>query len=413
MAVNPMQRKARNSFLLGMVVALLITGVIIVLLFLQLKQVKDEQAKQMSLLVNVYKLNQDVKSGQVLTEDMFTTETVNKTLIPSNATSVLDVIDSWFLQTKDGERVFTDEKGLYLAKSDSIIEITTKNGEYYRNINGKDEKVTLRIDPIVDDQGAFVVDADGEDSVTRVYQEASTGEYYTYQLESNVMSTGNNRKRIKTYLELTNVPVIAKVNMNANTVITPDLVVQSDAKITDDVRREEYNSIVLPLDLMTDDYIDVRLLLPNGQNFIVVSKSQVEIPQNADETFVPDTIWINLREDEILSLSSAIVEAYGIPGAKLYATKYAEPGMQNASIPTYTPNAETSKLIEINPNIVKEAQAELAARYTQAAKDLRNQYLQEEINQETTYDSNVQTGMDESIVNSNTARDEYIDSLGY
>ena len=32
MAVNPMQRKSRNSFLIGVIVTLLITGIIIVLL---------------------------------------------------------------------------------------------------------------------------------------------------------------------------------------------------------------------------------------------------------------------------------------------------------------------------------------------------------------------------------------------
>ena len=37
MASNPMQRKARNSFLLGVIVTLLIAGVIIALLFMQLK----------------------------------------------------------------------------------------------------------------------------------------------------------------------------------------------------------------------------------------------------------------------------------------------------------------------------------------------------------------------------------------
>ena len=37
MATNPMQRKARNSFLLGIVVTLLITGAVIAFLILQLK----------------------------------------------------------------------------------------------------------------------------------------------------------------------------------------------------------------------------------------------------------------------------------------------------------------------------------------------------------------------------------------
>ena len=42
MATNPMQRKARNSFLLGIIVTLIITGVVIALLMLQLKNYKDK-----------------------------------------------------------------------------------------------------------------------------------------------------------------------------------------------------------------------------------------------------------------------------------------------------------------------------------------------------------------------------------
>ena len=42
MATNPMQRKARNSFLLGMLVMLLIAGAIIALLLMQLME-KDKK----------------------------------------------------------------------------------------------------------------------------------------------------------------------------------------------------------------------------------------------------------------------------------------------------------------------------------------------------------------------------------
>ena len=39
MATNPMQRKARNSFLLGMLLAVIILGVVIAFLFLQLTNI--------------------------------------------------------------------------------------------------------------------------------------------------------------------------------------------------------------------------------------------------------------------------------------------------------------------------------------------------------------------------------------
>ena len=407
MAVNPMQRKARNSFLLGMIATLLITGAIIVLLFLQLKKLNDEKAQEAALLVNVYTLTQDIKSGQVLTQDMFTPQTVSRTTVPANATSVASVIDTWFLQTKDGEAVCRDKDGLYLNTPDSIIEVYSENGGYYRLENGEKVNVSMRNDPFVDDEGYFSVDTSNEDKVTRVYEEISTGNFYVYKLNA----ANNNRTRDKVYLEINNVPVLAKVDMKQNTVVTPDLIVQSDEVVTDDMRKEEYNMIELPVDLTTGDYIDIRLMTPSGQNFIVISKVEVEIPQNADGSYIADTVWVKLREDEILSLSSAIVEAYGISGGKLYANKYAEPGLQAASAPTYTPNAETTALIQSNPNIVELAREELASRYSQAAVNLRNQYLQTLINEDETYKTNVQTEMDADVTEGRSTRQRYLQSI--
>lgn len=406
MAVNPMQRKARNSFLLGVIVTLLISSIAIVILFLQLSN-KDKALKaEIGAKQSVYLLNQDVKSGQVLTQDMFSLELINIAEVPSNATALSSVIDTWFLQTKDGEMVCRDKDGLYLKTSDSIIEVYQENGGYYRLENGEHESISIRNSPYEDDEGMYVIDTNGIDTTTRVYEE-STGQFYIYKIDEQ------NKSRVKTYLEINNVPVIAKVNMYANTVITPELVVQSDAVVTKDVRREEYNMIVLPMDLMTGDYIDIRLLLPTGQNVIVVSKKQVEVPQNADGSYVADTIWAELREDEILSISSAIVEAYTVPGSKLYAVKYAEPGMQDAAVPTYTPNSAVTALIQSNPNIVETASKELAARYSDTSKNIRNEYIQSEINKVQTPESNIQSGMDESITNGENARREYLESLGY
>ena len=200
--------------------------------------------------------------------------------------------------------------------------------------------------------------------------------------------------------------------MNKNTVMTANLVVQSNEVVTDDTREQEYNMVVLPVDLMTDDYIDIRLMTPSGQDFIVVSKKEVEIPQ-IDGGDSEDTIIVNLREDEILSLSSAIVDAYRINGAKLYVTKYAEAGMQQAAIPTYVVNSETAALIQNDPNIIERAKSELVSRYnTIKSTELRNNYINSQVqNAGDQAESNLQTKMEESITNSKTTRKEYLDSL--
>ena len=412
MASNPMQRKARNSFLLGVIITLLIAGVIIALLFLQLKQKTEELNAEINAKVKVYTLTQDVKSGQVLTQDMFALKSIHKDSIPRNATALSSVIDTWFLQTKDGTMVKTDSEGLYLDKPDSILEVTEENGEKYKYAGDEKTAVSSRDEIVQDDEGAYIIDtSNSTDKITRVYQEQLTDQYYIYKLDTSSMTTGNNKKRVKEYLELQNVPVLAKVAMNKNTVMTANLVVQSNEVVTDDTREQEYNMVVLPVDLMTDDYIDIRLMTPSGQDFIVVSKAKVTIPVNADGSYIADTMKVNLREDEILSMSSAIVEAYGLLGSKLYATKYVEAGMQEPSSPTYTPNAAVTAQIENNPNIVERAKEELKSRYSDAAKKTRNDYLQSIINNSEDYSSNIQDKADDNITKQNTARQKYLESL--
>jgi len=432
MQSNPMQRKTRNAFLLGVVITLLIAGVIIALLFLMLKQKNDELAAEQAAKINVYTLTEDVKSGQILTEDMFTIKQVNRGAVPSNATATSDVISSWFLQAKDGQPINTDEYGLYLDYSydtslaDQILEVVentgeqfedsrgnkVSNGDFYVDANGIIEKVKSKDGISKDEDGMYFVDTQGNDQLTRVYQEAATGEFYRYKVDTSSLNT-NSKVRVKEYIEIKNVPVLAKVNMNMNTVITPEFVVQSDEIITDDVRQQQYNMIVLPMDLMTNDYIDIRLMTPSGQDFIVISKAQVDIPMNADGTYVTDTIRVNLREDEILAMSSAIVEAYGLSGSKLYATKYVDPANQESAAPTYTPNASVTAQIQANPNVVEIAKQELATRYSEAAKALRNNYLQGAINSEEGYFDNIKGSMEEEIGNSITTRQDYLESLNY
>ena len=360
MATNPMQRKARNSFLLGMLIMLLISGVIIALLFMQLINKNKKEQEELKASVRAYVLNQDVSSGQIITTDMLTMQTVNKTLVPSNATSDLSVIENYALQDKEGNDIYTK----YSKNNEPTLYIKKDNNEY------------------------------------EVKQEEETDNYY---IEKN-----NNKE----YLELNNVPLVAKVTMKKNTLITTELISKGDNTVQKDVRRQEYNMLVLPMDLVTGDYIDVRLMLPSGQDYIVISKKEVEIP-NIGGVDSEDTIWINLSEDEILHMSCAIIDAYKINGAKLYVTKYTEAGMQEAATPTYPANENTTALLQSDPNILEKAMNEIKARYSQTnGASLRNNYINGVINSQGEQgQSNLETNMGESITNSKNSRKEYLESL--
>ena len=362
MATNPMQRKARISFILGMFVTLVICGIIIALLFMQLKNYKDKEAADKAALVQVYALNTDVNSGQVITSDMYERITINRDMVPANAIGDLDNLAVYALQDKEGNELYS-KNGAKNEDGSIKLYITKDNKEY------------------------------------EVIEDVETGNYYI----------NNNGK---TYLELNSIPIIAKVTMRKNTIITKELLTKGEDTIADDVRRQEYNSFVLPMDLATGDYIDIRFMLPTGQDYIVISKKEVEVP-NIGGVDSADTIWLKVGEDEILTISSAIVDAFRIEGSKLYATKYTEAGMQKAATPTYIASAETINLINKDPNILAKAAQELNKRYNDIGyQDVRNNYINKaiEASGEETGD-NIKSKMDESITVTQDTRRKYLESL--
>ena len=358
MATNPMQRKARNSFLLGMVITLILTGAVIAFLILQLKNYREKEANEQANSVKVWVLSQNVISGQVITTDMLTQQVTNKNLVPSNAIGDMSILSNYALTDKEGNEVTTEYKNnvatLKITKDGTKYEIQTEDG---------------------------------------------TGSYY---IEKN----GN-----KEYIELSESSIIAKVNMNKNSIITIDMVSKSDEKTTNDLRKVEYNVLVLPSQLETGEYIDVRLSLPTGQDYIVVSKKQVEIPQiNGVDS--EDTIWLKLTEDEIITMNSAIVDTFRTIGATLRVVTYTEAGIQDAATPTYVPTGEVMQLINSNPNIVQQAKQELVQRYMTDQERVRGNINSNISSSGEDGKENLKTKIEESVTNSKENRKKYLESLG-
>lgn len=298
MAMNPMQRKANNYLLIGILGTLLVTGLVIVFLFIQLNNLKQDAKKQQTNSKTVYVVSKDIKSGETVSYEKLTKKLVANIAIPENALSV---------------------------------ELTEKT--------------------------------------------------------------------------------IAKIDLKIGTVITDNMVQELDDKTTSDIRKQEYNTIILPTQIQDGDYIDVRLRLSNGVDYIVVSKKKVEIPQ-IDGVDSVNSININLNETEIMVMSNAIIEAFIDKGSLLYAATYAEPGMQTSVIPTYVPSGTVQSALNANPNIEQEAKNALFARYNQNASTRTNvidstlaQYAQDRVD-------NIEAGVQEQITKAKEERQTYLESLG-
>lgn len=355
MATNPMQKKARNSFVLGVLITFVIMAMIVAVLLIQLKNMKEKENERIAETVKVCVLETDVKSGEIITGDLIKTISVNKNAVPANGTSDITNLENYFLEDKSGNPVATNNGKKYLQK----------DGQHYE----------LQVEDV-------------------------TGYYYII-----------NSNKEKEYIELSTPPLIAKIDMKANTVVTSSMIAKSDEKTTDDLRVQEYNMIQLASQATIGDYIDIRLRLPSGLDYIVVSKKKIEMPEIEGIESL-NTIWVKLTEDEILAMSNAIVENYIVEGSILYTAKYVEPGMQGKAIPTYVPSAEVQLLMRDNdPNIVENAKRELLNRY------VNNNSVRDNINNSKNAvdrddaQTNISSGVKKEVSTAQEQRQSYLDSL--
>ncbi len=101
MAMNPMQRKIRNSFLFGFLIAIIVGALIVGILIMRVKKLNDEivdiQNKQKVAVTDVYTLNKDVKKDQKLAGDengngsVISTVSVPSQLVPENAITAANI----------------------------------------------------------------------------------------------------------------------------------------------------------------------------------------------------------------------------------------------------------------------------------------------------------------------------------
>lgn len=315
MAMNPMQRRARNSFLVGFLVALIIMAVVVIALLYKIQGVNEEMENLKALQKSVYVAADYIQSGTEVTIDSFAYDTVQTSL-------------------------------------------------------SSEELITMETFEFVDEETGEIIEKYDSD--------------------------GNPKQK----------KMIVKTNVPAGTVITKDMLEEVEDQTTSDQRLQEYNMIILPTLLTNGDYIDIRLQLPEGEDYIVVSKKKV-IYTDAS------TVWLKMNEDEILSLGNAIVEAYTIKGSKIYATTYTEAGRQTAATPTYPVSQAVLNLINSDPNVLAKAKEALWQRYNdQAQVEQRNDHINKAL--EPYYSGMkdaVEAGLQEEITKLQEARQTYVESL--
>ena len=91
MAVNPMQKKARNSFLLGMLVTFIICAIIGIMVYILIVLPENKEKSERGQVKTVYVLNRDVKSGEEITASMFKQIDSYENLVPANSVNAATI----------------------------------------------------------------------------------------------------------------------------------------------------------------------------------------------------------------------------------------------------------------------------------------------------------------------------------
>lgn len=145
---------------------------------------------------------------------------------------------------------------------------------------------------------------------------------------------------------------VAKLNIPAS---VPILSCMTTDEVKTGVSEVEVSYLNLNTNLAENDFVDIRIKFPNGEDYIVAAKKNVKYLNLAAANCF---FWLN--EEELLSLSGAAVDAT-VNGARLYVTKYVEPSTQAANIVTYQPSLDVIRLMASDPNIVNIAKRKLSA----------------------------------------------------
>lgn len=144
---------------------------------------------------------------------------------------------------------------------------------------------------------------------------------------------------------------VAKLNIPANIPIL-------NCMLTDEVKtgvsEVEVSYLNLNTNLKENDYVDIRIKFPNGEDYIVCAKKNLKYLNLAAAN-----VFLWLPEEELLLLSSAAVDAH-MNGGRLYTTKYIEPSTQKANVVTYQPSLSVIREMASDPNIVDKAKLSLS-----------------------------------------------------
>ena len=137
-----------------------------------------------------------------------------------------------------------------------------------------------------------------------------------------------------------------RVDINPGTILSKDMLMKKQDSYLKETYMREITLESLPVSTKVGDYIELRILLPNGEDIPVFTHKQIK-------RLYETTISIEVSEEEQAILTSAIYDASVYSDfCFIYALKYVEPGIDTDKIAYYPVQKDMENFVNFNPNIV-------------------------------------------------------------
>lgn len=185
--------------------------------------------------------------------------------------------------------------------------------------------------------------------------------------------TSDNIEVMKTYSSViteqyvTNIDDIVgryyKIAVNPGTPIMKNMAM--DEELIDSMRDRDIVLDRLTVGLEVGDYIDIRMTMPYGDDYVVIPHKRVYGINDG-------TIKLYLSELEWNTYQGALIDYFlnAEYGCTLYADKYVEPGIQQSAVNFYAVPTNIAALLQKNPNIVDKAEAASLNDWRKSLEDL-------------------------------------------
>ena len=139
-----------------------------------------------------------------------------------------------------------------------------------------------------------------------------------------------------------------KVSLTKGAVLSTDIVYEG-APVADDERRVELREIYLPQTLRENEFVEIRIAFPNGEDYLVAGRKRVYRMIRDDEGEVL-ALQLRFSEEELLRYQAACVDTKTYEDTRLYAVQYTGE-FQPAAQVYYPVNRAVFRLLQWDPNI--------------------------------------------------------------